>query len=98
MHSKFHEQIDNKVSVPVVSTLEKKGGLRVPTPPNYEGSTDTETFEHWLNALLHWLRVGKVCGSELDPEQIEYMGMYLEGTALLWFEDNVDGIYWCRIF
>jgi hypothetical protein len=55
MHSKFHEQIDNKVSVPVVSTLEKKSGLRVPTPSNYGGSTDTKTFECWLNALLCWL-------------------------------------------
>jgi hypothetical protein len=42
--------------------------------------------------MPYWLRVDKVCSSELDPEQIEYTGMYLEDTTLSWFEDNVDGI------
>jgi len=97
MHSKFHEQIDNKVSTLRESTPDKKSGPRVPTPPSYGGSADTETFERWLNSLLRWLRVGKVCGSELDSERIEYTGMYLEGTALSWFEDNVDGVYRRRI-
>jgi hypothetical protein len=93
MHSKFHKQIDNKVSVTIVHLPNRKNGPRVPTPPNYGGSTDTEVFERWLNALLRWLRVSKVCGPEHDSEQIEYTGMYLEDSTLTWFEDNVDGVY-----
>jgi hypothetical protein len=93
MHSKFHKQIDNKVSVAIVHLPDRKNGPRVPTPPNYGGSTDTEVFERWLNVLLRWLRVNKVCGPEHDSERIEYTSMYLEDSALTWFEDNVDGVY-----
>ena len=50
-------------------------------------------FEHWLNTLLRWLKVSKISGPDLDAERIEYTGMYLEGIALTWFEDNVDGVY-----
>jgi hypothetical protein len=93
MHSKFHQQIDNKVSVTVDSLPDRKNGPRVPNPSSYEGSSDTEVFERWLNTLLRWLKVSKISGPDLNAKRIEYTGMYLEEIALTWFEDNVDGVY-----
>ena len=54
---------------------------------------DTKEFEHWLSTLLQWLKVNKVCGPELDSERVEFAAIHLEGIALTWFEDNVDGVY-----
>ena len=61
--------------------------------PKFGGSADTEEFEHWLSTLLRWLKVNKVCGLELDSECVEFAAIHLEGIALTWFEDNVDGVY-----
>jgi hypothetical protein len=39
------------------------------------------------------LKVSKISGPDLDAKRIEYTGMYLEGIALTWFKDNVNGVY-----
>ena len=93
MPSKFHQQINNKVSASEESLLEQKNGPQVLNPTSYGGSSDMEVFEWWLNSLLQWLKVSKISGLALDAERIEYTGMYLGGIALSWFEDNVDGVY-----
>ena len=93
IHAKLHRTIDEKVSKPSETTVNSKNGPRVPTPPMYKGEEDTEKYEHWLSSLLRWLRVNKICGPDLDADRVEYAAMYLEGTALTWFNDNVDGLY-----
>jgi hypothetical protein len=65
----------------------------VPTPPSYNGEGDSEVYERWLSTLLRWLRMNKICGAEYDEEHIVYILMYLEGDALLWFNDNIDGFH-----
>jgi hypothetical protein len=37
--------------------------------------------------------VNKICGLENDSDHIEFTAMFLEDTASVWFEDNVDGTY-----
>jgi hypothetical protein len=37
--------------------------------------------------------VNKICGPENDSDRIEFTAMFLEDTASVWFEDNVDGAY-----
>ena len=94
MHKKFHKQIDRKVSVLSDSpALGGKNGPRVPNPPKYGGLQDSEEFERWLSCLLRWLKVNKICGPENDSDRIEFTAMFLENTASVWFEDNVDGAY-----
>jgi hypothetical protein len=94
IHRKIHRQIDSKVSVSSDTvTTGGKNGPRVPNPPKYGGLPDTEGFERWLNALLRWLKVNKICGPELDSDRMEFTAMFLENTALTWFEDSVDGAY-----
>lgn len=94
MHTKFHQQIDSKVSVlcntPAVGG---KNGPQVPNLPKDGRNQDTEEFERWLNGFLQWLKVNKICGSESDSDQIEFTTMFLEGNTLSWLEDNVDGAY-----
>ena len=34
-----------------------------------------------------------MCDLELDSEHVEFAAIHLEGIALTWFEDNVDGVY-----
>ena len=70
-----------------------KNGPRVPNPPKYGGLQDSEEFERWLSCLLRWLKVNKICGPENDSDRIEFTAMFLENTAIVWFEDNVDGAY-----
>ena len=67
-----------------------KNGPRVPNPPKYGGLPDTEGFKCWLNILLQWLKVNKICGPELDSDHMEFVVMFLENTALTWFEDSID--------
>jgi hypothetical protein len=94
IHIKIHRQIDSKVSVSTnINASGGKNGPRVPNPPKYGGLPDTEGFEHWLNALLWWLKVNKICGPELDSDCIEFTAMFLENTALTWFVDSIDGAY-----
>jgi hypothetical protein len=98
MHKKFHEHIDRKVSViSDTPTISNKNGPQVPNPPKYGGLQDSEEFKRWLGRLLQWLKVNKICGPELDSEQIEFTAMFLEGIVLSWFEDNVDGTYHQRL-
>jgi hypothetical protein len=94
IHRKIHRQINSKVSVSFDTvTSGGKNGPRVPNPPKYGGLPDTEGFERWLNTLLWWLKVNKIWGPELDSDRIRFTAMFLENTALTWFEDSIDGAY-----
>jgi hypothetical protein len=94
IHIKIHRQSSNKVSVlSDINASGGKNGPRVPNPPKYGGLPDTKGFEHWLNALLQWLKVNKICSPELDSDHIEFTEMFLENAALTWFEDSIDGAY-----
>ena len=93
MHRKIHEQINSKVSVPVEIPMGSKSRPRVPSPPKFGGSADTEGFERWLSTLVQWLKVNKVCGLELNSEHVEFAVIHLEGIMLTLFEDNMDGVY-----
>ena len=71
---KIHQQIDSKVSVlSEVPATGGKNGPCVPNLPRYSKLPDTKGFEQWLNALLCWLKVNKVCGPDLDSNRIKYM-------------------------
>jgi hypothetical protein len=94
MHDKFHWQIDSKVSVLCESpNMGGKHGPWVPNPLKYGGKQDTKEFECWLNGLLRWLKVNKICGLENNSDCIEFTAMFLENNMLSWFEDNVNRVY-----
>jgi hypothetical protein len=91
IHNKFHHMIDDYVGVRV----ENSGGIKtpkVPDPRKYSSEIDTEVFDRWLVGLLRWFRVNRYCRMEYNREQVVCMAMYLDGTAVTWYNDNVDGI------
>jgi hypothetical protein len=91
IHTKINRQIDSKVSVSTETPASGgKNGPQVPNPPKYGGLSDAEGFERWLNALLQWLKVNKICSPEHDSDCIEFTAMFLENTALTWFKDSID--------
>jgi hypothetical protein len=53
---------------------------------------DAEVFKRWLTTLLQWFRVNKYVGRAFDSKHIVFTAMYLKGTALMWYDDNIDGI------
>jgi hypothetical protein len=85
--------IDEKVSVRIEDQGSGKSAPRVPVPEKYDGASDAEEYERWLTTFLHWLRVNKCTGPDMDQEQIVYVPMYLGGATLTWFDDNVDGLH-----
>jgi hypothetical protein len=42
--------------------------------------------------LLRWFRVNRYCGIEYNREQVVCTAMYLEDTAAMWYDVNVNGI------
>jgi hypothetical protein len=64
----------------------------VPEPQRYSRASDAETFERWLTTLLRWFWVNKYVGRVFNSKRVVFMAMYLEGTALTWYDDNIDGI------
>ena len=90
----IYRQINNKISVSTkIPASGDKNGPQVPNPPKYSRLSNTKAFERWLNALLWWLKVNKICSPELDLDHIKFMVMFLENITLTWFEDSVDGAY-----
>jgi hypothetical protein len=91
IHNKFYQLIDKQVS----QAADTNNGVKTPKvlePRPYDSAAHAEKFERWLTTLLHWFRVNKYCGAALNGEHMVYTAMYLEGTMLMWYDNNIDGI------
>jgi hypothetical protein len=91
IHQKYYLLIDKHLD----QEAETSGGVKapkVPEPQRYSGASDAETFERWLTTLLRWFWVNKYVGRAFNSEHVVFTAMYLEGTALMWYDDNIDGI------
>jgi len=49
-------------------------------------------FEWWLKNLLRWYHINRYYGMEHDEDHVSCMALFLQGDALHWYDDNVDGI------
>ncbi|KDQ24289.1 hypothetical protein PLEOSDRAFT_161674 [Pleurotus ostreatus PC15] len=65
----------------------------IPKPDKYSGETDVEIFNNWLQSLLRWLRLQLYGGAERDGECVAMVGLFVEGKAATWYNDEVDGMY-----
>ena len=70
-----------------------KSGPKILEPGKYSRTEDAEVFEDWLNTILRWLRINKMCGPDADEDQLVCTPLFLEGQAQTWWTDHVDGIY-----
>ncbi|KAF7975144.1 hypothetical protein HWV62_10307 [Athelia sp. TMB] len=77
----------------VGEAFEAPPGLKVPKipdPSKYSGSSSHEEFMDWLGEFLNWLRGNYICGPRCDPLRINYLGLYLGGSASDWYLTEID--------
>ncbi|KAF7422274.1 hypothetical protein PC9H_010430 [Pleurotus ostreatus] len=65
----------------------------IPKPDKYSGEADVEIFNNWLQSLLRWLRLQLYGGAERDGECVAMVGLFIDGKAATWYNDEVDGMY-----
>ena len=81
--------VNHKVGDP----FEAPHGLKVPKipdPSKYSGSSSHEEFMDWLGEFLNWLRGNYICGPSCDPLRVNYLGLYLSGSASDWYLTEID--------
>jgi len=90
IHEKYCQLIDRHVGKSTNSGTTKSP--KVPEPKAYSSEEDAEQFEGWLKNLLRWYCINRYCGMEHDEDCISCMALFLQGDALHWYNDNIDGI------
>jgi hypothetical protein len=92
VHKVYRKQIRDKVGN-TIPPIESRKALKVPSPEVYDGSPDVDVFERWLMSLLQWMVVNRMCGDACDATRTTVLGMFLQGKALDWYNDEVAGIH-----
>ena len=64
----------------------------MPHPEPYSGEADLERFEVFVAALLRWLSLNLLLGSDRVSTltQVRYLGNCLKGDAQEWYVWNVE--------
>ncbi|KAF7987026.1 hypothetical protein HWV62_135 [Athelia sp. TMB] len=87
------DKVVKLVNHKVGDAFEAPPGLKVPKIPDprkYSGSSSHEEFMDWLGEFLNWLRGNYICGPPCDPLRINYLGLYLSGSASDWYLTEID--------
>ena len=42
--------------------------------------------------LLQWFHINRYCGPELDDDHVACVPIFLQGAALTWFNNNIEGM------
>jgi len=90
IHEKYCQLIDKHVGKSTESSTSKSP--KVPEPKAYNGEEDANVFEGWSKNLLRWYCINRYCSMEHDEDRISCTALFLQGDALCWYDDNVDGI------
>ena len=64
--------------------------MNLPKPGKYGGQDDLEKFDEWLSHLLKYYCTFKVTRSNHNEDRVLYTGLYLEGLASQWYDQEVD--------
>ena len=66
-------------------------GIKMPHPEPYSGEADLEKFEVFITALLRWLLLNLLLGSDQASTltQVRYLGNCLKGDAQEWYIRNI---------
>jgi len=90
IHKKYCQLIDRHVGKSTDSGTTKSP--KVPEPKAYSGKEDAEKFEGWLKNLLRWYHINRYCSMEHDEDRISCTALFLQGNALCWYDNNINGI------
>ncbi|KAF9487542.1 hypothetical protein BDN71DRAFT_1513863 [Pleurotus eryngii] len=99
--SSYHRAIERRYLTLIRDQLGEQlvlpSGLKLPSgilkPDKYSGDADVEIFNNWLQSPLRWLHLQLYGGAERDSECVAMVGLFVEGKAATWYNDEVDGMY-----
>ena len=66
--------------------------MNPPKPRKYKGQDNLEKFDKWLSHLLKYYRTFKVTGPNCNKDWVLYTGLYLEGLASQWYDQEVNSL------
>ncbi|KAF7427911.1 hypothetical protein PC9H_007128 [Pleurotus ostreatus] len=85
--------IKEQLGKPLILPSGVKPPSGIPKPDKYSGESDVEIFNNWLQSLLRWLRLQLYGGDNRDSECVAMVGLFVDGKAATWYNDEVDGMY-----
>jgi len=94
IHRKYHLMIEQQVENPHNADLvnARGGRAKLPTPDQYGGESNIETFDIWLQMILRWMKLSGYAGEDVDDARVSIVAMFLTGKAHVWFNDNVESV------
>ena len=66
--------------------------MNLPKPKKYGGQDDLEKFDEWQSHLLKYYCTFKVTRPNRNEDRVLYTGLYLEGLASQWYDQEVNSL------
>ncbi|KIK21743.1 hypothetical protein PISMIDRAFT_103521 [Pisolithus microcarpus 441] len=60
------------------------------SPGKYGGQDDLDKVDDWLGQILKYFHTFKVTGPDCNEDHVLYAGLYLEGLASQWYNQEVN--------
>jgi hypothetical protein len=90
MQDRYTRRIREMVGDPLGQVGPELKAMNPPKPSKYGGQDDLEKFDDWLSQLLKYFRTFKVAGPDRDADRVLYTGLYLEGIAAQWYDQEIE--------
>ncbi|KAF7311776.1 Transposon Tf2-12 polyprotein [Mycena indigotica] len=95
MNSMVYRNWQESLQLPCKSAvvLDEVRGLKLPQPTSYSGSADVLQFEEHMKSMLRHFKMLGMAGPSWDTQCTDMYGLYLKGSAKLFYDDEVTGIH-----
>ncbi|KIK14909.1 hypothetical protein PISMIDRAFT_116189 [Pisolithus microcarpus 441] len=90
MQNRYAQRIWEQVSLLTGQVGPEVKVMNLPKPGKYGGQDDLDKFNDWLGQILKYFHTFKVTGPDHDEDHVLYTGLYLEGLASQWYDQEVD--------
>ncbi|KIK22289.1 hypothetical protein PISMIDRAFT_102694 [Pisolithus microcarpus 441] len=90
MQNRYTQCIWEQVGLPTGQVGPEVKAMNLPKPGKYGGQDDLDKFDDWLGQIWKYFHTFKVTGPDRDEDRILYTGLYLEGLASQWYDQEVD--------
>lgn len=95
VHEHYRKLIREMVGQPLVPGIPAGRGPKVDVTKiaKFSGSkVDVDIFDEWLQNLLRYFRATNAGSEKYEQFRVTATGIYLEGLALGWFNEEVEGV------
>ncbi|KIK24177.1 hypothetical protein PISMIDRAFT_99065 [Pisolithus microcarpus 441] len=90
MQNRYAQHIWEQVSLPTGQVGPEVKAMNPPKPGKYGGQDDLDKFNDWLGQILKCFHTFKVTGPNCNEDHILYTGLYLEGLASQWYDQEIQ--------